>query len=70
MRTFTGDLSMLSGGNDSKSCTLRAGLPVSELERGDCLLALRLESSHGPVLTANEGRTESGDVIIGRIRAK
>ena len=67
---FSGDLSVLSGGNDSGSCTLKADMPVSGLGKGDCTLALRLESGLGPVMMANEGRTASGDVIIGRIRAK
>ena len=67
---FSGDLSSLGGGNDTESCTLRAEVPVSEIGRGDCSLALRLESGRGRVLTANEGRAPSGELIIGGIREK
>lgn len=67
---LSGDLTALYGGTDTGLCTLKAEIPVSELEHGDCQIALRIESSRGRIQLANEGRTDTGDVIIGGIRSK
>ncbi len=67
---LSGDLRALYGGTDTGSCTLKAEIPVSELEHGDCQIALRIESDRGRIQLANERRMDTGDVIIGGIRSK
>ena len=67
---LSGDLSALWGGEHDTVCTLRADVPLGDVEPGDYQLALLPESARGVIRFANDTRTRSGAVIIGGITAK